>query len=191
ASQKCDCSRAQIVLSVFPSKGTGYFMKICPLAAVAALGVMLSGCATIINGTTQSMSVASTPEQGAQCTLVNSEGTWYLTTPGTTTVHKTKNDLNVTCTKPGFQPGHMVAVSHFGAMTAANIVGGLAAPVYATIDAASGANYHYDSPITVALGPPSAAQAAAASGIPTAAPTIPVITAPSPAPSAPANPAGK
>lgn len=107
---------------------------------------------------------------------MNSEGTWYLTTPASTTVHKTKTDLDITCTKPGFQPGHVVALSHFGAMTAANVVGGIAAPVYVTIDAWSGANYHYDSPITVSLGAPAAAQSA----------TMGKATPPPPAPAAPA-----
>jgi len=146
-------------------------MKIYPLAATAALAIALSGCATIINGTTQTVSISSTPEDGAQCTLVNSEGTWYLTTPASTTVHKTKTDLDVTCTKSGFKPGHLVAVSHFGAMTAANIFGGVAAPAYAVIDAASGANYHYDSPIVVPLGLPAMGQASAAPLPPSPPPT--------------------
>lgn len=134
-------------------------MKRTAIAAVAALGAALSGCATIVEGTTQSVSVNTTPESGANCTLKNSQGTWYVTTPGSTTVHKTKTDLDVTCTKPGFADGHVVAVSHFGATTAGNVIaGGL---IGVGIDAASGANYHYNSPITVPLGD-KAAQAAAA-----------------------------
>jgi TonB family protein len=135
-------------------------MKIEAFAAVALLGVAVSGCATIVEGTTQPVSVNSTPEQGAQCTLVNSQGTWYLTTPGSTTVHKTKTDLQVTCNKQGYQQGQTVAVAHFGAATAGNVIaGGL---VGMGVDAASGANYHYDSPITVALGPRTTAQSAPA-----------------------------
>jgi hypothetical protein len=127
-------------------------MKIRSFAAVAALGLVASGCATIIEGTTQPVSVSTSPEEGAQCTLTNSQGAWYVTTPGSTTVHKTKTDLDVTCNKPGFQPGHVVAVSHFGATTAANVIAG--GVIGVGVDAASGANYHYDSPITVPLGPP-------------------------------------
>src|SRR5436853_5104636 len=138
-------------------------MKIQSLAAVAALGIAVSGCATIIEGTTQPVSVNTTPEQSAQCTLVNSEGTWYVTTPGTTTVHKTKTDLDVTCTKPGFQSGHVLAYSHFGATTAANVLAG--GVVGLGVDAFSGANYHYDSPITVPLGPPIAAQTGPANSV--------------------------
>lgn len=125
-------------------------MKLTAFAALAALGVAVSGCATIIDGTTQSVSVNTTPEEGASCTLVNSQGTWYLTSPGSTTVHKTKTDLDVTCTKRGFGSGHVVAVSHFTGKTAGNIIaGGL---IGVGVDAASGANYHYDQVIDVPLG---------------------------------------
>ena len=67
------------------------------IAVLAA--VSLSGCATIVQGTTQSVSVSSKPENGAQCELKNSQGTWYVLTPGSVTVHKTKTDLNVFCKK--------------------------------------------------------------------------------------------
>src|ERR1043165_3527759 len=114
-------------------------MKLTAFAAVAALGVAVSACATIIDGTTQSVSVNTSPEQRAACTLITSPGTWYVTSPGSTTVHKTKTDLDVTCTKPGYKPGHVVAASHFTGKTAGNILaGGL---VGVGVDAASGANY--------------------------------------------------
>lgn len=125
-------------------------MKLTAFAATAALGVALSGCATIIDGTTQSVSVNTTPEEGASCTLTNSQGTWYLTSPGSTTVHKTKTDMDVTCTKPGFKPGHVLAVSHFTGKTVGNVIAG--GVIGIGIDAASGANYTYDSPINVPLG---------------------------------------
>jgi ABC-type Fe3+-hydroxamate transport system substrate-binding protein len=125
-------------------------MKLTAFAATAALSIALSGCATIIDGTTQAVSVNTTPEEGASCTLVNSQGTWYLTSPGSTTVHKTKTDLDVTCTKPGYKPGHVVSVSHFTGKTAANLIAG--GVVGMGVDAASGANYKYDPLITVPLG---------------------------------------
>jgi uncharacterized protein YceK len=125
-------------------------MKIHAATALAALGIALSGCATIIDGSHQSVSVSTTPAQGAACTLKNSEGTWFLTSPGSVDVHKTKNDLTVTCTKDGFQPGSQVAVSKFGGATFGNILAG--GIIGAGVDAASGANYYYDSPITIPLG---------------------------------------
>ena len=129
-------------------------------AAIAAMGIALSGCATIVDGSSQSVSVSTSPVQGAACTLTNSEGTWYLTSPGSVQVHKTKNDLTVTCTKDGYQPGSQVAVSKFGGATFGNIVAG--GGIGAIVDAASGANYYYDSPVIVPLGEPKSAQQAPA-----------------------------
>jgi hypothetical protein len=126
-------------------------MKLSAVAALAALGAAASGCATIVEGTTQSVSVNTTPVQGAQCTLINSQGTWYTTSPGSVVVHKTKTNLDVTCQKEGYQPGHLVAVSHFGATTAGNVIAG--GVVGIGVDAMSGADFHYDNPIVVPLGP--------------------------------------
>jgi len=125
-------------------------MKLKAIAAVAALGVAVSGCATIVDGTKQSVSVSTTPAEGAACTLTNSEGTRYVNSPGSVEVHKTKNDLTVTCKKNGYQPGSQVAVSNFGGATFGNIVAG--GVIGAGIDAASGANYYYNTPIVVPLG---------------------------------------
>jgi hypothetical protein len=127
-------------------------MKVSSLAAIAAVAACLSGCATIIEGTTQSVSVATTPVQGANCTLTNSQGTWYVTSPGNAVVHKTKTDLVVDCLKDGYGSGHVVVTANFGAATAGNILAG--GIIGIGVDAASGANYSYDSPITVPLGAP-------------------------------------
>lgn len=131
-------------------------MQVCSFTATAALAIALSGCATFVEGTSQGISISTTPEQGAHCTLVNSQGTWYVTSPGTATVHKTKADLDVTCTKPGFKPGHVVAASHFDAISAANM---LASPMGLGVDAMTGADYLYDTPIIVPLGQPAARSA--------------------------------
>jgi hypothetical protein len=150
-------------------------MKAIQLGAIMALGVAVSGCATIIKGTTQDISVNTTPVGGADCTLVNSEGTWYLTTPGTAKVHKTKTDLDITCKKDGYAPGHIVAISHFNGTTAGNIL--LGGVIGIGVDAASGADNEYDTtPFTVPLGP-------LTDGAPVPAPTTP----PPPPPPPPAT----
>jgi len=162
-------------------------MKGLQWAAIAVAGFALSGCATILEGTTQNVSVLTAPAEGAQCTLKNSEGTWFVTTPGSTTVHKTKNDMTIDCTKAGYTPAHVVATSHFGATTAGNvIVGGL---VGIGVDAASGANFHYDSPITVPLDAlaqaPGPTPAPVAAATPATKPAAPVVMASNTAPATP------
>jgi hypothetical protein len=149
-------------------------MKYHALAALAAMAVAMSGCATIIKGTTQSVSLSTDPVEGARCTLTSSEGTWYVTTPGSVVVHKTKNDLTVTCTKDGYQEATVTISSKFNAVTAGNIIaGGL---IGIGVDAASGANYEY-APQTLipmtrvgATEPDPPAAAAAAAAAPAAAP---------------------
>ena len=129
-------------------------MKLFAVAALAALGATVSGCATLVEGTTQSVSVSTSPVQGSQCALINSQGTWYVTTPGSVVVNRTKSDLDISCNKDGYQPGHVVAVSHFAKTTAANVI--LGGAVGVAVDMASGANFYYDSPISVPLGVKSA-----------------------------------
>ena len=135
-------------------------MKLTAVAAVAALGVALSGCATIIKGTTQSISVNSEPAAGAACTLTSSEGTWYVTTPGSVTVHKTKNDITAVCKKDGYEVATQAIPSHFNGATFGNILaGGL---IGVGVDAASGANYTYPAETMVTLAPIGSASAAPA-----------------------------
>ena len=114
------------------------------------------------------------PVEGAACTLTNSEGTWFVTSPGSVEVHKTKNDMKITCAKDGYQPGIQTASVKFGGATFGNIVAG--GIIGAGIDAASGANYYYDNPITVPLGTPVALTPAAAPA--TGATSVPSTGAP-------------
>ncbi len=66
---------------------------------VAVLGAWsLSACASIIDGSSQQISIESTPP-GAQCALLR-EGApiGSTTTPGGMTVKKTKHPIQVKCT---------------------------------------------------------------------------------------------
>jgi phosphoketolase len=135
-------------------------MNLKTVAAIAALGAALSGCASIVEGTTQSIAVTTPSHDGAKCVLVNSEGTYYVTTPGNTRVHKTKHNLDVVCKMDGFKDGHVVVESHFNGATVGNIIaGGL---IGVGVDAATGANFNYPDSIEVSLEPDNAAVAAPA-----------------------------
>ena len=135
-------------------------MKLQTMAALAAVGACLSGCATIVNGTTQSVSVTTVPGAGARCELTNSEGKWFVTTPGSVVVHKTKTDLRISCTLDGYQTADVVVPARFKATTAGNIIaGGL---IGIAVDAASGANYEYPASTTVTMTPVGASAAAPA-----------------------------
>ena len=150
-------------------------MNLKAVAALAALGVALSGCASIVEGTTQSIAITSTPQDGAKCTAKSSEGTYYVTTPGNITVHKTKNDLDLVCTLAGFQDNHSVIPTHFNGATVGNVL--LGGGVGLVIDAATGANFNYPTSFAVAMAPVDA---------PAAAPTT--VTAPAAIAAPPAKP---
>jgi hypothetical protein len=126
-------------------------------AACAVALLSLAGCASITTGTTQSMSVeARTPsgEQitGANCRLVNSKGTWFVTTPGSVTIHRaTMSPLSINCAKDGQQQLGVTDVKPKSkGMTWGNLLfGGVIGVI---TDGVTGAAGYYPSPITVIMG---------------------------------------
>jgi hypothetical protein len=141
------------------------------IAVVAASS--LTGCASIVSGTNQVVSVetihTSGKVDGAICKLENDKGTYFVTTPGTVTVHRAYGDMNVKCEKTGIAPGLATVKSSTKGMMAGNLLfGGV---IGAGVDAASGAAYDYPALFQVMMGEtiklPAAASTAAA---PAAAP---------------------
>lgn len=114
---------------------------------------MLTGCASIVNGNNQVVSVEARHKGqqliGATCQLKNDKGTFFVTTPGTVTVHRAYDDLNVRCEKDGLQPGITSVKSSTKPMAFGNIIfGGV---IGAAVDAGSGAAYDYPTLITVLM----------------------------------------
>jgi hypothetical protein len=125
------------------------------LAVIGALAgaSTLTGCASIVNGHNQVVSVETRYKgqqvSGASCRLDNGKGTFYVTTPGTVTVHRAYDDMNVKCEKDGLQPGIATVKSNTKAMAFGNVLfGGV---IGAAIDAGSGAAYDYPTLITVIM----------------------------------------
>jgi len=119
--------------------------------AIAGLCVIwLSGCASIVNGTKQNVSVDTGRVANASCSLQNSKGKWYINrTPGSTTVHRAYSDLQVKCTKRGYTTVNRTVKSKTKAMAFGNLVfGGL---IGAGIDSVNGAAYDYPEQITVPM----------------------------------------
>ena len=111
---------------------------------------LLSACATLVNGSSQTVTVSTAPP-GATCTVdrVGARIGAIAQTPGSVRLDKSKNDLSVTCSKPGFQTATVTKAPSFGAATFGNIIAG--GVVGVVVDAASGANYEYPSDIRVDL----------------------------------------
>lgn len=114
------------------------------LAAIAVLA-SLTGCASIVSGTNQVVSVETRAPagtvSGASCKLQNEKGVYYVTTPGTVTVHRAYGDMTVTCDKTGLPTTVATFKSSTKGMLAGNILFGGA--IGAGVDIASGAAYDY------------------------------------------------
>ncbi len=146
-----------------------------PLAALCAAGsaVLATGCASIVNGQNQSLSVLAfsegKPLQGASCTLMNDKGTWYVTTPGSAVVHRSFAELSVKCEKTDYEAGLTSVKSSTKAMAFGNILfGGV---IGATIDVSSGAAYDYPNEVNVTMAAlvPGSTPSSSANPVPAAA----------------------
>jgi hypothetical protein len=117
--------------------------------------VLGSGCASIVTGHNQSVSVETRSKQGepvasANCKLTNDKGSWFVTSPGSVSVRRSYEDLLVNCEKPSQDPGLANVKSSTKAMAFGNIIfGGV---IGAGVDIASGAAYDYPTLITVLMG---------------------------------------
>lgn len=130
---------------------------------VASIGLLLllPGCATMMEGTGQSVSVTTTPA-GASCE-VDRAGVKLGTvnpTPGSLRIDKSKNDLVVTCDKEGYQHAALTSSPKFVGTTFGNIVAG--GIIGAVVDASTGANYEYTGEIRIDLAPVGAAPVSSA-----------------------------
>ena len=121
---------------------------------VAALGFLMSACSTIVEGTSQDISVNTDPE-GADCGL-HREGVVIgriNPTPGTVEIDKTKYDIIIKCNKAGFHETQYFNKSDVAGATAGNII--LGGGVGWIIDSSVGADNKYDSNVYLELVPES------------------------------------
>ncbi|MCW5620976.1 MAG: hypothetical protein KIS79_07725, partial [Burkholderiales bacterium] len=123
------------------------------IALTALIAVSLvSGCATVTRGASQTLTVQTAPE-GAACTLERSGKVIGAVnpTPGSVKVGKGRKDIAVSCEKTGYLKSNDNLSPTFQAMTAGNIlIGGL---IGVAVDAASGAMNQYPSALDVTMIP--------------------------------------
>jgi len=134
-------------------------MKILDFGVLLGASV-LAGCATVTQGTEQTIAVISEPA-GARCTFVRQGATIAVvkSTPDSVTIGKSKNDITVTCNKDQYLEEVKPVASGFQAMTLGNIlIGGV---IGVAIDAGSGALNKYPELVTLTLDPISFPTAAA------------------------------
>ncbi|GAB4223153.1 MAG: lipoprotein [Gammaproteobacteria bacterium] len=120
------------------------------MAVAAATLTYLTGCASILNGTHQQVTVKTPPVEHARCTLTNSNGEWEVSdTPASVKIHRDYNDLNISCSKPGYQTARKTVISKTKAPVFGNVV--LGGVVGAGVDMVNGAAYAYPETISVPM----------------------------------------
>ena len=139
-------------------------MKIQTIAAIAAVGAALSGCATVFEGTSQEITVNTNPE-GATCVFQRQglEVGRVVSTPGAANIRKSKYDITIKCSKPGYADASYLNHSGTTATIAANVAADLilTAGISSIVDSADGADNKYDSAVNVSLSPITETSAAA------------------------------
>jgi len=117
---------------------------------------LLFGCSTITgSGTTQALSLQTFSTdgnnvEGAKCEMTNDVGTWFVTTPGSTTVQRSNKDLQITCKKEGIDVGTASVVSRTKGNMFGNIL--LGGGIGAIVDHNNGSAYDYPSLIKIYMG---------------------------------------
>jgi hypothetical protein len=125
-------------------------MKFPAFAAIAAAGLALSGCATMVTGSSEDIAVLTPPVSGATCVLSNAAGSWTVVTPTVAHVQRSKTDMRITCTKPGYRDADAALPSHLEGLTIGNVATlGLGVGV----DAYTGAINQYPHSIQIPMQP--------------------------------------
>ncbi|MGQ0512205.1 MAG: hypothetical protein ACT4P9_16510 [Betaproteobacteria bacterium] len=120
-----------------------------------AIGLLFltSGCSTITQSESQSLSLTATYENKpveASCQLKNDKGSWDSKSPANVSVRKSNEDLEVTCKREGMPDGILKAISRAAGSMFGNIIFG--GGIGAIIDHNKGTGYDYPNQLPVRMG---------------------------------------
>jgi hypothetical protein len=132
-------------------------MRVTRLSLVVALALqtLLTGCASITKDSNQPVKIETYSKSnqailGAKCTAKNERGEWSATTPNAVSVHRSGQNLLVSCEKEGEAPGIATVVSRANGGMFGNILFG--GGIGAIIDHNKGTAYSYPDWIRVIMG---------------------------------------
>ena len=122
---------------------------------IAAGLVMVTGCASVTQGSNQSLKVETLSKEGvtvggAECRLSNDKGTSTVRSGETTLVRRSGGNLSVECHLAGQPPAFGQAVSRVNAGMVGNVLIGGA--IGAAIDVGTGAGYTYPTWLQLVFG---------------------------------------
>jgi hypothetical protein len=115
--------------------------------------LLSGGCSTITQSESQSLALTATYDGKpveAECELKNDKGSWNAKAPSNVAVHKSGEDLDVTCKKPGMPDGLLKAISRAAGSMFGNIIFG--GGIGALIDHSKGTGYDYPNKLPVKMG---------------------------------------
>jgi len=124
------------------------------LLGIVTLSVMLGGCASVTRGTTENISISSTPS-GAEAVVSGLEVPTTCTTP-CAIVAKRSADITITFEKPGYESQTVQLTKEVPATGAAGFAGNIIAGgiVGMGVDAVTGAALdHKPNPVIVTMQP--------------------------------------
>lgn len=123
-------------------------------ATALAAALALSGCATIMNGSTQDINVSTTlagkPVYGAQCEIKNGRGTWTTASGQPVTISRAAGDMEVQCIAEKASGSSKAASSTNGGAIFANLMIDFCT-ISCLVDASSGAFWSYPPRIIIEL----------------------------------------
>ncbi len=123
------------------------------LAVSFVVSLLASGCATIVSGTSQSITVDVVNAENASCRGIDKRGRKYHwpQTPTATTVHKGDGPIVLTCEKKGFKKTTHTFDENMTSATLGNVILGGGIGIF--VDIASGAAQEYPSKVSVIMEP--------------------------------------
>ena len=127
------------------------FVNTAFTAVIISFGAFsLAACSTIVEGTSQKITVNSTPA-GATCKLERENEVIGMidSTPNTVSIEKDKHDITIVCNKAGYEQASYLNKSSVAGATVGNVLAvGL---IGWGVDSASGSDNKYDSPVNITL----------------------------------------
>ena len=125
------------------------FLRLLPVAG--SLLPLLAGCATLVDGNTQSITLETEPH-GAVCELTRAgQVLGRVATPGSLVVRRAAGDIVATCRRPGSQVVQLTLASTFTGTTVGNLVSW--GPLGLLADGVSGADYRYRDSLLFSMPP--------------------------------------
>ncbi len=88
------------------------------------------------------------PINGANCTLTNDKGQWFVQTPGSTVIQKSTQDLMIVCKKDRHFGNATYSSKSNGGVWGNILVGGL---IGYAVDSSTGAGFDYPSNMNVLM----------------------------------------